>query len=126
MNMRFFCLAVFLLAFASGCGRDEPSTTVKGEPQDAPTVSRLKDPEYRKALDERTDGRLKIEAELTSLLKELKAEQEKDATSEKVKELEEKLRQLESKATEYRRETQRIIAERIRAEGSEAGAAAQK
>lgn len=43
-----------------------------------------------------------------------------------MKELEEKLRQLESKATEYRRETQRIIAERIRAEGSEAGTAAQK
>lgn len=106
------------LAFACcGCDRGEVSADSKVG-ADAPSYERMKNPEYRKTLEERTDGRLAIQNEIAAAVKELAAEREKDPQSKKVVELEEKLRQLEQKSLEYRRQTQQIVAEEMSKETS--------
>lgn len=113
MNAKFFCVTLSLLVLCCGCGKSEPSVKEGGE---SAKYERMEDPEYRKALDERLDGRMGIQNEIASAIKELASEQEKDPASPKVKELQEKIRQLEGKAVEYRRQTQEMIAERMRKE----------
>ena len=72
--------------------------------------------DYRKALQDRVDGRKELMRETAALAKELEAEKAKDPASAKVKELEEKQRQLAERHLQQRAETQRLVAERVKRE----------
>lgn len=111
---RLMLIAVAAAALCCGCGKDEEKTP-PADPYDTP-MSRMDDPEYRKALQDRIDGRKEIMRETMALVKELEAERAKDPASAKVKELEERQRQLAERHLQQRAETQRLVAERVKRE----------
>lgn len=114
MTTRILLVTAALASLCCGCGRDEEPAPA-ADKFDKP-YSRMDDPEYRKVLQERVDGRKEIMREQAALMQELKAVQAKDPASPRVKELQEKLRELAERHLRQRQETQRIVTERIRRE----------
>lgn len=114
MTDKVLLIAAVAAALCCGCGKDEEKTP-SADPYDTP-FSRMDDPEYRKALQDRVDGRKELMRETVALAKELEAERAKDPASAKVKELEEKQRQLAERHLQQRAETQRLVAERVKRE----------
>ena len=96
-------LTLALAAFLAGCGDSQPQGG----------IDPMQDPEFRAQLKERRMQRGRQQAERLQLAEELEAELAKDASSERVKDLQEKLQASEAEAAEDRRETYRLVRERL-------------
>lgn len=108
---RLFALTALALVCV-GCHKDEEP---QGEAYDTP-YSRMKDPEYRKKIDESLDERKALMTEASQIAAELEAEMAKDPSSPKVAELEAAREKVSQKILQQRMKASALVRERIEQE----------